>query len=134
MASLHCVITSPEGLVYEGNVRSVVVPAVDGELGILSRHAPLVGMLGAGELRVEAAEGGKKTRYFLDGGFVQVLKNRVTVLATQIEGLEGLSKAAAEQTLNTIKASPPARSAGLEARDAWNDRAHIAARRVKLFG
>lgn len=132
--ALHCVITSPEGLIFEGEARSVIVPAIDGELGIFPRHAPLVGLLGAGELRIDPVQGTQKVRYFLDGGFVQVLKDRVTVLATEAESLEGLSRAAAEVKLNAIKASPPPKGASLEDRDRWNEQLRIAERRVKLVG
>ena len=52
-----------------------MVPAVDGELGILPRHAALVAALGFGELRIEE-ESGKKGRFFLEGGFVQVMNLR----------------------------------------------------------
>ena len=69
MANLECVLTSPEELVFEGKVRSVVVPATDGEMGILPRHAPLIGALSYGELRIEK-EDGQKAHYFVqDGGF-----------------------------------------------------------------
>lgn len=132
MAALHCVITSPEGLIFEGEAKSVVVPAADGELGVLPRHAPLVGMLGAGEVRVEPASGGQKIRFFLDGGFIQVLKDRVTVLATQVDALQGLSRASLEAKLKALESSAPSRKEGLEARDAWNEQLRIARRRLKL--
>ena len=135
MAALQCVITSPEGLIFEGAARSVVVPAPDGEVGILPRHAPLIGTLGSGEVRVEPAEGsGKKARFFLDGGFVQVLKNKVTILATEAEPLESLSRAAAEARVAALTSSPPPRAASLEDRDAWSEKLRAARRRVKLAG
>ncbi|MBI4604622.1 MAG: ATP synthase F1 subunit epsilon [Planctomycetes bacterium] len=133
MAVLRCVIASPEGLVFDGDARSVVVPAADGELGFLPRHAPLVGALGSGEVRIEAAEdAARKTRYFIDRGFVQVLKNRVTVLATVCEPLESLDRAAAEARLKGLLSSPPPRTAALEERDAHLERIRAARRRVKL--
>jgi F-type H+-transporting ATPase subunit epsilon len=132
MATLQCVITSPEGLVFEGEARSVVVPAADGEMGILPRHAPLIGALGSGELRIDAVSGQKGLRYFLDGGFVQVLKNRVTVLATSAEPLEGMDRAGAEARLKAVLESAPAKGAGLEEREAHLERVRVARKRVKL--
>lgn len=132
MAGLHCVITSPEGLVFEGEAKSVIVPAIDGELGVFPRHAALVAMLGAGELRVDPASGGQKARFFVDGGFLQVYKDRVTVLATQVEPLKGLNRAAAEAKVKALESSPPPVKSGLEARDAWSEKLRSARRRVKL--
>ena len=134
MAGLYCVITSPEGLIFEGEAKSVVVPAADGELGVFPKHAPLIAMLGAGELRVDPAQGGQKIRYFLDGGFLQILKDRVTVLATQVEALAGANRAAAEAKVKALESSPPATKLGLEERDAWSEKLRIAKRRVKLVG
>ena len=131
MATLQCAITSPEGLLFEGEARSVVVPAIDGELGILPRHAPLIAVLGSGELRIDAAAQ-KPLRFFLDGGFVQVLKNRVTVLATSAEPVEGMDRAGAEAKLKAVLDSPPPKGAPPEERDGFQDRVRVARRRVKL--
>ncbi|MGQ9590902.1 MAG: ATP synthase F1 subunit epsilon [Planctomycetota bacterium] len=98
MASLKCVVASPEGLVWEGEASSVVVPAADGELGILPRHAPLLAKLGFGELRIARAaraedpSGGGGLRYFVDGGFVRVSGNEVVVLATTVVASEDAKK------------------------------------------
>ena len=83
-------------------------------------------------MRVEPASGGQKIRFFLDGGFIQVLKDRVTVLATQVDALQGLSRVSLEAKLKALESSPPSRTAGLEARDAWNEKLRIARRRLKL--
>ncbi|UCF20206.1 MAG: ATP synthase F1 subunit epsilon [Gemmatimonadota bacterium] len=74
-------VISPELKVFEGPVKFAVVPAHDGEIGILYGHAPLIALLGEGELRVETTAG---TRLFrVAGGFVQVLENEVAVLSEQ---------------------------------------------------
>ena len=82
--SIHCSITTPEKLVYEGTARMVVVPSSDGELGILPNHAALMSLLGVGELRLEAENGGQSS-FFVSGGFVQVADDAVNVLATEAE-------------------------------------------------
>jgi F-type H+-transporting ATPase subunit epsilon len=75
---LKCVVVTPEEAVLDETTDLVVVPMYDGELGILPGHTPLIGRLGAGELRLKGASGLK--RYFVDGGFVQVRSDEVTLL------------------------------------------------------
>jgi F-type H+-transporting ATPase subunit epsilon len=73
------VVISPEATVFDGEAESVVVPAWDGEFGILRGHAPLMAVLGSGAMRV--TRGGTVERFQVDGGFVQVADNVVTVLS-----------------------------------------------------
>lgn len=97
MAELQCIVVTPEATVLDETASFVVLPLYDGELGVLPSHAPLIGRLGYGEMRITAA-GGRVDRYFLDGGFVQVAGDQVSVLtnrATPIASLD--AKAAAEQ-------------------------------------
>lgn len=80
---LRVVVISPERTVFEGEADSVVAPAWDGELGILRGHAPLIALLGSGELRVRH---GNDTEHFnVAGGFLQVVDDVVTVLSEQAE-------------------------------------------------
>lgn len=72
-------VISPERMLFDGTVSSIVAPAFDGEIGILSRHAPLVTLLGRGVLRLEGAEGGTR-RFEVDGGFLQVADDVVRVV------------------------------------------------------
>ena len=81
--ALDVVVISPERMVYEGEADSVVVPAWEGELGILRNHAPLMALLGSGDLRVRL---GSHTEHFhVSGGFLQVVDNVVTVLSERAE-------------------------------------------------
>ncbi|MBX7165688.1 MAG: ATP synthase F1 subunit epsilon [Pirellulales bacterium] len=82
MAELKCIVVTPETTVVETTVASVVLPLYDGEIGILAGHAPLIGRLGYGELRL-SAPGAATTRLFIDGGFVQVADNTVSVLTNR---------------------------------------------------
>ena len=72
-------IVTPERLVYDDEVDSVNVPGVEGELGILPHHAPLVSTLGYGELRIR--KGGSEESFAIVGGFVQVRPDKVVVMA-----------------------------------------------------
>jgi len=71
-------VISPEAVLFEGETDSVVAPAYDGEIGILTGHAPLMALLGNGELRLGASAGGR--RFNVSGGFMQVLNNLVRVV------------------------------------------------------
>ena len=71
-------VISPEASLYEGDATSVVAPAFDGEVGILTGHAPMMTLLGKGQLRIEGAAGSR--RYTIEGGFLQVLGNDVRVV------------------------------------------------------
>lgn len=69
-------VISPEAVLFEGETDSVVAPAYDGEVGILTGHAPLMALLGEGQLRL----GGAGRRFNVNGGFMQVLNNQVRVV------------------------------------------------------
>ncbi|HRX82308.1 MAG TPA: ATP synthase F1 subunit epsilon, partial [Pirellulaceae bacterium] len=69
----------------------------DGEIGILPGHSPMIGRLGYGEMRIRA--GGKETRYYVDGGFVQVADNVVSILTNRAVLGTNLDAAAAREQL-----------------------------------
>jgi F-type H+-transporting ATPase subunit epsilon len=72
-------IVTPERLAYSDTVDSVQLPGVEGELGVLPHHAPLVSMLGVGELRIR--KGGVEESFAIVGGFLQVRPDKVVVMA-----------------------------------------------------
>ena len=71
-------VISPEAVLFEGDAESVVAPAFDGQVGILTGHAPMVTLLGRGELRVGG--GAAARRFQVEGGFLQVADNLVRVV------------------------------------------------------
>ncbi len=75
-------IFTPDKKVYEGEADSVRFPGSEGDFQVLRNHAPLIGILGRGDIRLK--RGGQETRYRIDGGVVEVLRNRVIVLAEKI--------------------------------------------------
>lgn len=75
---LQIVIVTPEKTMLDQQADSVTLPMIDGEAGILPGHAPMIGRLGPGELRIRDA--GKTDRYFVDGGFAQIEGGVVSVL------------------------------------------------------
>lgn len=74
-------VITPERNVFEGPAKFLVVPAYDGEIGILRDHAPLMASLGAGTLRIVTEAGTR--RFSVAGGFVQVVNNEVSVLSEE---------------------------------------------------
>ena len=72
-------IVTPEKLAYSDTVDAVVLPGSEGELGVLPHHAPLVSMLGVGELRIR--KGGETEIFAIAGGFLQVRPDKVVVMA-----------------------------------------------------
>jgi F-type H+-transporting ATPase subunit epsilon len=70
-------VISPEASLYEGDATAVVAPAYDGEVGILTGHAPMMTLLGKGQLRIDGASG---RRFEIEGGFLQVINNHVRVV------------------------------------------------------
>ena len=72
-------VISPEAVLFEGETDAVVAPAYDGEIGILTGHAPLMALLGNGMLRL----GGSGQRFNVRGGFLQVINNDVRVVTEQ---------------------------------------------------
>ena len=77
----------------------VALPLYDGEAGVLPGRAPLIGRLGYGELRVRV--GNAEQRYYVDGGFVQVADNMVSVLTNRALPAEKLDAGAANELLRT---------------------------------
>jgi F-type H+-transporting ATPase subunit epsilon len=76
---LKVAIISPERTVYDGEADMVVAPAWDGEVGVLRGHAPMLVLLGTGNLRVTS--GSTEQRFHVEGGFMQVADDVVTVLS-----------------------------------------------------
>jgi F-type H+-transporting ATPase subunit epsilon len=77
-------VISPEATLFEGEARQLVAPAFDGEVGILPNHAPFMTLLGVGTLSIR--RGGEVSRFAVQGGFLQVVDNRVRVVAEHVKG------------------------------------------------
>jgi F-type H+-transporting ATPase subunit epsilon len=71
-------VISPEAVLFEGTTDALVAPAFDGEVGVLTGHAPMVTLLGRGTLRI--GRGGGTQRFQVEGGFLQVADNQVRVV------------------------------------------------------
>lgn len=104
MAKLQVEIVTGERVVYtEDDVDMVVAPGIDGTLGILPRHAPLITVLASGELRVK--KGGHEESLVVFGGFMEVTPEKVVVLADTAERAEEIDIARAEQARHQAETS-----------------------------
>ncbi|MEX0586066.1 MAG: ATP synthase F1 subunit epsilon [Pirellulales bacterium] len=101
---LKLVVVTPEATALETAADFVAVPLYDGELGILPRRGPMIGRLGYGQLRV--VESGHTTRLYVDGGFVQVADDVVTVLTGRAVPVEQLDPAVAAEQLRQARSRP----------------------------
>ncbi len=90
-------IITAEREVFSGDVDALVAPGVAGQLGILPRHAPLMTVLQPGELMVRAD--GEESYLALGGGYMEVLGNRVTILADAAEDVDEIDEARAQQAM-----------------------------------
>jgi len=88
-------IVSAEGEIYSGQAQMVYLPAAEGEIGVAPRHAPLLALLKAGEVRVQLPEGGAELSFYVGGGALEVQPTRVTVLADTAARAHDLDEAAA---------------------------------------
>jgi len=102
--TLQCVVVTPERTVLDAIVDFVALPMYDGELGVAPGRTPLIGRLGAGELRTR--RGQEVHRYFIDGGFAQVRADVVTLLTPRAVKAEDIDKPAATQALQTTPTTP----------------------------
>ena len=97
MAEQHTIqvdIVSAEGEIFSGPATMVFAPASEGDLGIAPRHAPLLSLLKAGEVRVQTPEGSQQS-FFVGGGAIEVQPNKVTVLADTAIRAHDVDEAAA---------------------------------------
>ncbi|MDP6454786.1 MAG: F0F1 ATP synthase subunit epsilon [SAR202 cluster bacterium] len=108
MAELLLEIVTAERVVYSEEIDILVAPGVDGELGILPSHAPLLTMLKPGELRV--VKNGEESFMAVSGGFLEVLGDKATILADTAEDVEDIdidrAEAALQRAQERIAAAP----------------------------
>jgi F-type H+-transporting ATPase subunit epsilon len=115
MSRLTCTVVTPEETTLDERVEFVALPLYDGEIGIGFNHTPLVGRLGYGEMRLRS--GDKVSRYYVDGGFVQVVDNQITVLTSRAVAAGQIDADSAQKQLDTALGRPANTPELLEIRD-----------------
>lgn len=91
MAPLNVELVSADRTVWSGEADRVLARTLDGDLGILPGHTPLLGVLASGQVRITPRDGGEVTAE-VDGGFLSVENDRVLVVAEQVSVDEGTSR------------------------------------------
>lgn len=129
MATVKCVVVTPEATSIEQDADFISVPLYDGEKGIAAGHAPMIGRLGYGELRLKS--GNTVERYYVDGGFVQVEGNVVSLMTGRISPATDLDVAAAEEQLAESQKKPANTPELLEIRDRTIEQARAQIRIAK---
>ena len=84
MAQLEVDVVAADGKVWSGAARQVSAPAADGDIGILAGHTPILSVLRPGPVRVVPAGGGAALSWYVDGGFLSVDSDQVTVVVDSV--------------------------------------------------
>lgn len=128
LTQLRCVVVTPERALVDETTDFVAMPMFDGELGVLPGRAPLIGRLGYGELRL--VQGKITHRYYVDGGFVQVKDNVVTLLTSKAMKAEEVTLESAEAALKAAQI-PSSGEMSAESRNKAQERARAQLRLAK---
>lgn len=125
MPSIQCIVVTPEKTALETSADFIALPLADGEMGIGENHAPMIGRLGYGEMRFRSA--GETQKLYIDGGFVQIANNEVTVLTGKAIPCNEINLEQAEKQLAeaTKSVAPTAELAAIKARNIEQARAQI---------
>src|SRR6267154_58411 len=127
--ALRCVVVTPERAVLDEATDFVAVPMADGELGVEPGRLPLIGRLGYGELRI--GHGAAAQHWYVDGGFVQVRADVVTLLTARAVKASAIKVEAARAALaaaHRVATTPAAQEAMLRDQDRARAQLRIAAR------
>jgi F-type H+-transporting ATPase subunit epsilon len=95
MSPIRCEIVTQERLVFAEDVDMLTAPGVEGELGVLPHHAPLLTALAPGELRIK--RGGVEEYFAIGGGFMEIQPDKITILADTAEHSAEIDASRAEQ-------------------------------------
>ncbi len=129
--AIRCVIVTPETTGLDTQCRSVTLPLFDGSRGVGRGHAPFIGRLGAGEVRVLGEQGGPADAVrsvFVEGGFVEVSHDAVTVITQRAIPAEKIDAAAARADLERVTATKASGHEALAARQQAADAARALVR------
>ncbi len=112
MAPMKLEIITAERVVYSDEVDVVVAPGIEGELGILPHHAPLMTSLQPGEIRVR--KDGEEVFMAVSGGFLEVMANKVTILADAAERSEEIDEARVQEAMKRAQEQLAMRSSDMD--------------------
>ena len=100
---MQCIIVTPERTIYDQQADFVALTLFDGEIGIAPGHTPMIGRLGYGEMRITTEEG--IDCYYVEGGFVEVLGDVVSVLTQRAIPAPAIDEAVVREQFFTARAA-----------------------------
>ena len=112
---MQCIVVTPERTVYDQPAEFVALTLFDGEIGIAPGHAPMIGRLGYGEMRI--GRDADADRYYVEGGFVEVLGDVVTVLTQRAVPAGEIDAAVAQEQLQSAQSRRVATAEAVAVRD-----------------
>jgi F-type H+-transporting ATPase subunit epsilon len=115
MSQLTCIVVTPEQTVRETPADFVAATLFDGEIGIAPGHTPLIGRLGYGELRIR--HGNDVERYYVAGGFVEVVGNVVSLLTNRAIPADRIDAQAAQAEMDAARERPASTAELMAARE-----------------
>ena len=124
--TIHVDIVSAEGEIFSGNAKMVFAPAIEGEIGIAPRHAPLLTTLRAGEVRVQM-ETGEEQLFYVGGGAIEIQPYLITVLADTALRARDIDEAAALAAKQRAEESLKDKTAAIDVAQAQAELARAAA-------
>ncbi|MCI0341091.1 MAG: ATP synthase F1 subunit epsilon [Planctomycetales bacterium] len=130
MSGIRCRVVTPDRTHLDSPAEAVTLPAVDGEIGVLPGHTPLLALLGTGVLRVRSPEGARA--FALAGGFAEVGPDRVVVAAREVTDGRDLDPEAAEKEAREVRDRVARGAAEREARSAALGRARARVRAARV--
>lgn len=122
--AFQCVVVTPEQQVLDESCAQVILPAFDGQIGILTDRAPLLAKLGIGVLRVDLANG-QRRQYFVDGGIAQMKGNHLTVLTTEAAAPDDIDIESARAEFQKATAQHATDAKSLDARQRALQRSRV---------
>jgi F-type H+-transporting ATPase subunit epsilon len=112
---LQCIVVTPERTLYDQPAEFVAMMLFDGEIGIASGHTPMIGRLGYGEMRIR--RGNQSDCFYVEGGFVEVLDDAVSVLTQRAVAASEVDEAVAREQLLSAQSRRAATPEAIALRD-----------------
>ena len=130
MKSLHVSLVTPFNSLFEGDVASLQLPLWDGLIGVFPDHAPMLAVIGFGPCTLKLPNGSVES-FVLDAGFLEIEKNKVTILAS---GADFVADINVEKEKKNLEAAHAMEVHSQEDREMKEDRTRSALARIKLAG
>jgi F-type H+-transporting ATPase subunit epsilon len=134
MGKLQCIVVTPEKTILDQPADFVALPLFDGEIGLAPGRSPMIGRLGAGEMRILRKDDHETVRYYIEGGFVEIIDDVISVLTNRAVRAEDLVEEVAQNHLAAARERPARSPELMEIRDRLVSQARAELRVAKRSG